>query len=144
MPAVGSAPVRLCLAPLVALVIVALSFITAAPARAAVGASGGRLTSGVAVHPVIAVGGQQLSYTFSGAIGHHVTFDVSATTWHNGTAAGSAKLYVYNPSGGYVAFLGMSSTPTHLDFTPTATGTYTVNLVPDSNSTGSATIKPTF
>ena len=93
---------------------------------------------------MLAYRGEWADYTFARVLGHHVTFDVSDTTWVNSTGLAAAYLYVYNPSGTQVQSLALSSSPTHLDFTPTATGTWTVHLVPHTDSTGSASITPTF
>ena len=75
--------------------------LTLAPATAASATvkSGGVLTSTVPVHPVIAVAGNQVQYTFDGVAAQHVTFDVSATSWVNGTLAGGAYLVLLNPAG---------------------------------------------
>ena len=72
---------------------------------------GGALTSTVAVHPTLAYRGRRANYTFAGVAAQHVTFDVSATSWVNGTLAGGAYLVLLNPSGVAVSQSGMGASP---------------------------------
>jgi hypothetical protein len=116
-----------------------LSFNGLASAADATTVTGGPLTPGVAVKATVAVPGDVVTYTFAGSVGQHVTFDVSASTWTNGTLPGGAYLVLKTPSNAVFGSFSMSSGPTFGDFTLNATGTWTVVLDPNNASTGSTT-----
>jgi hypothetical protein len=99
------------------------------------------LSHGVAVTTAIPFRGQSANYTFAGTAGQHVTFDVSASTWTNGTLAGGATMILRSPSNVVLGQFSISGGPTLGSFTLNATGTWTVVLDPNNASTGSATFK---
>jgi predicted transcriptional regulator len=100
---------------------------------------GGALTAGVPVVAVIAVADQEILYHFSGVAGQHVTFDVSASSWTNGTTGSTAHLYVSSPTGAYAGRVDLGQGPTYGEFTLNATGTWQVLLDPTLAATGNAT-----
>src|SRR4051812_44814587 len=102
-----------------------LSVATATSASATV-VSGGLLTSGTAVTGKVTVPGQDIEYTFKATSGVHATVDVTATTW----GTGSARLYVYTPSGPLFTSCTITVNPTFCEFVPNATGTWKLTLDP--------------
>jgi hypothetical protein len=111
------------------------------PGQAQAGvASGGQLTSGQPVDVVIATAGQQAQYTFAATAGAHVTFQVTAFDLTDDSSDGYVYLYFYEPgsSSSYTS-CGFSSN-SYCDFTPPQTGTWTVDVVPYSDSVGSLTL----
>jgi hypothetical protein len=116
--------------------------VVAAPSASAAVVNGGTLNSGVSVTRSVLVAGQDVKYTFAATSGQHVTFDVTAANWANGSGAGNAYLFFANPSGTRIStYCAMSTAPTSCDFTPTVTGTWTVLLDPSGGATGKVTFK---
>jgi hypothetical protein len=126
---------------LIVMIASTLSFVGLASPADATTIAGGALTAGVAVKATVAVAGDDVAYTFAGTAGQHVTFDVSASTWTNGTLSGGAYLVLKTPSNAVFGSFSMSSGPTFGDFTLNATGTWTVVLDPNNASIGSTTFK---
>ncbi len=100
------------------------------------------LTSGVEVTKALPYKGQQAPFTFVATAGRHVTIDVTATGWVNGSSGGSAYLTVYRPTGAsYYTYMTMSGAATYIDFVPDVDGAWRVVLDPITASTGSATFR---
>ena len=102
----------------------------------------GSLKSGVAVNGDITIAGQHADYTFKAVVGKHVTL---AITNPNVSPPGSRlQMNVYDSSGAQDANgVIVSTTPTEIDFTPTAdeAGLTTVVISPyDFETTGSFTL----
>lgn len=117
-------------------VLLLLGLFTAAPAQAVV-VSGGALTSGTAVTGTVTVAQTDIAYTFAGTAGAHVTFDVTASTWGTGTA----RLYIYSPSGSLFHNCALTSSPSYCELSLNSTGTWKVVLDPYQNAVGKATFK---
>src|SRR5438874_1621142 len=102
--------------------------------------SGGQLYSGKPVKATISTAGQQIKYTFSGTAGKHVTFQVTQFNFSDGTSPGSFYLNFYKPGSSSVFKSCYFSDDTWCDFTPSLTGTWSVQLLPWDASTGSMTL----
>jgi hypothetical protein len=109
---------------------------TATSAMAVTTIDGGTLTSGKSVKAAISVASQDISYTFAGTNGGHVTFDVTASNWGTG---GSAKLYFYSPTNVFTNQCTLAAAATYCDLTPTSSGNWKVTLHPLNNAVGSST-----
>ncbi|MEU7870794.1 hypothetical protein [Dactylosporangium sp. NPDC049140] len=110
----------------------------AAPAHAS--ARSTSLTPGSPVTATVATAGAGVSYTFAGAGGQHVAFDVSASGW----GSGSGYLTLYNPSGGQFGYIVLGNGATYGDFTLNSTGTWEVRVSGYAAATGSATFTLAF
>ena len=103
-------------------------------------ADSGQLISGQPTVVTIATAGQQPQYTFAAQAGRHVTFQVTAFDFTDGSSAGSVNLYFYEPgsSGSYTSCYFANTG--YCDFTPPETGTWSVTVDPSSASVGSLTL----
>ena len=119
------------------MLIATLGAVAASPA-AATTVPGPALIPGQPVTTTISVADQDVAYTFPTTAGQHLSFDVTASNWTNGSTPGSATIRFYNPSGSYAGACNVT-TPTWCELTPGATGTMTAILDPADAATGTIT-----
>lgn len=116
------------------------AFAKAASAEAAP-LTGGKLKSGKPVHGVVS-SQNGVSYTFTAVVDQHVTLAI--TNPHVSPSGSRLQMNVYDSSGAQDANgVIISTSPTEIDFTPTAdeAGTTTVVISPyDFETTGSFTL----
>jgi len=102
----------------------------------------GTLTSGVPVNGALSYGGQHADYTFTAVAGKHVTLAI--TNPKVNPTGDSLQMQVYDASGAPDAgAVGITTSPTEIDFTPSAAeaGATTVVISPYSfGATGSFTL----
>ena len=115
--------------------LVTVTVLTAQSASATTVINGGALTEFQAVSAKITKADTQISYTFAGKKGKHLTFSTSSTSWSNN---GSARWLIYSPTGVYTDFWSIAATANAHDFTPNVDGTWKLVLAPLNNATGSA------
>jgi len=99
-----------------------------------------QLTSGKPVKATVSTPGQQITYTFAGTAGKHVTFQVTNFNFSDGAFTGSFSLNFYKPGSTSVYTSSDFGDNGYYDFTPPLTGTWKVKLVPDGASVGTATL----
>ena len=92
---------------------------------------------------VISTPGQKVNYTFAGAAGKHVTFQVTNFNFSNGTSGGEVVLDFYKPGSSSIYTSCAFTGDDFCDFTPPLTGTWSAALVPVSASVGSLTLTMT-
>jgi hypothetical protein len=109
-----------------------------APSAQADVVSGGALTAGQSVTGTTTVANRDIEYTFTGAVGVHLTFAVSATNW--GTNGGAA-LRFYRPNTTGFDYCIITTAPKFCEITPDAAGTWKLRLDPGDNAVGSATFR---
>lgn len=121
------------------LVSIVASMVLAQPSAAAV-VNRGTVKVGTPVTGKVAVAGQDIQYSFAATQGHHLTVNITATSWKPGTA----YLHFYNPTGSRQYYCQLTATPRSCDFTPNATGTWTrtrtIKLDPTGDTTGRMTM----
>ncbi|GAA5198476.1 hypothetical protein GCM10023322_71990 [Rugosimonospora acidiphila] len=110
----------------------------ATPAHAST-TDGGTLTPGTPVTAQITAPDQHIEYKFTGVAGRHVTFDVTASAWADGTAPSTAYFHLYNPAGGYSGYVYLGQGPNYGDFTLPTSGTWRLVLDPTGSATGHVT-----
>jgi len=106
----------------------------------------GPITPGTAKTVTVSTKGQNATYSFTGTTGQRPTFAVSAASWAsaiNGGAAGSGSVNVtlFRPDGSYFSYLTSASSGAAYGEGPLldVTGTWTVQVDPNADSTGSLT-----
>jgi len=116
-------------------------FVVLVPAAAqARTVAGGQLSSGKPVKATISTRGQQIKYTFSGTARKHVTFQVTHFNFSSGSSPGSFYLKFRKPGSTSDYKSCFFTDNGYCDFTTPATGTWKVNVVPNSSSVGSMTL----
>ncbi len=96
------------------------------------------ISPGDVINAAVSVSGGTVEYTFSGSIGQHITFDVTASDWGGSTA----RLNLFGPNGSFHGYISLSSgSGTWGDFTLNAEGTWKVVVDPNLTAIGTATFK---
>jgi len=102
-----------------------------------------QLISGKPVKAVVSTPGQKVNYTFAGKVNKHVTFQVSKFNFSNGGSGGEIVLDFSKPGASSVYTSCVFTGDDFCSFTPPLTGTWSVELVPVSDSVGSLTLTMT-
>jgi hypothetical protein len=124
------------------ILIPALGLLVPAGAQASTAATT-NLTSGKPVKATISKSGQTIKYTFAATANQNVTFQVTNFDFTVSGSSGEVQLQFYEPgtSSEYPPYPSCDLTgDSYCNFTPSETGTWSMDLVPISGAVGSLTL----